>query len=183
MEARGKHGGDPVRTVLPMAVALLIVLILASCGYRFTGEETRLDPGLKTVFVDIFTNRTGEAYAENIFRAAFINRFVQEGRFTLASGRGEADVILRGSVRSLRASPLAYKAGDLAAENRLAVTLELNLDERLSGRNLWSDTAFTATADYAVTTVNLAEAGRKNALTKLANDAAERAYRLMMSGF
>jgi hypothetical protein len=37
--------------------------------------------------------------------------------------------------------------------------------------------------DYPVTTVGVTEGSRKNALTKLANDTAERAYRLMMSGF
>jgi hypothetical protein len=166
-----------------LAALLLIALGSSACGYRFTGEQTRVEPGLRTVFVEAFTNRTGEAHAENIVRTAFISRFVQEGRFTLAGSRGEADLILSGSVRSLRTSPLAYKAGDLAAENRLTVTLELTLGERTSGRILWAEPALTTTADYAVASVNLTEASRKNALTKLANDAAGRAYRLMMSGF
>lgn len=173
----------PGRAVLTAALLLGLALWPAACGYRLAGEETRFDPALKTVFVEVFTNRTAEPYAENVFRSAFISRFVQEGRFRLASGRGEADVVLRGTVRLLRTTPLAYQANNLAAENRLAVTLELNLDERAGGRTLWSDGAFTATADYTVASTALTESSRKNALSKLANDAAERAYRLMMSGF
>ncbi|MBU4371589.1 MAG: hypothetical protein KKH02_12140 [Proteobacteria bacterium] len=162
---------------------LLASLLLAGCGYRFAGEEDPVAPAFRTVFVDIFTNRTGEAYAENIFRSAFINRFVQEGRFKLARSRGEADLICRGTVRSLQAAPLAYKATNLTAEDRITVTLEISFEERESGRVIWADGFFVGTEDYPVTTVGVTESSRRNALVKLANDSAERAYRLMMSGF
>jgi hypothetical protein len=162
---------------------VLAAVLLAGCGYRLAGTEETIVPSLKTVFVDVFTNKTGEPYAENIFRSAFISRFVQEGRFRLAGSRGEADVICRGTVRSLQASPLSYKASNLSAEDRLTVILEIALEERESGRTIWSDSAFTATGEYPVTTIGITETSRKNALTKLASDTAERAYRLMTSGF
>jgi hypothetical protein len=161
----------------------LAALLLTGCGYRFAGGEESVAPGLRTVFVDVFTNKTSEAYAENIFRTAFISRFVQEGRFQAARSRGEADVICRGTVRSLQVSPLAYKTTNLSAEDRITVTLEIAFEERESGRTIWADGAMTGTVEFPVTTVNLTESTRKKALTKLANDTAERAYRLMMSGF
>jgi hypothetical protein len=43
--------------------------------------------------------------------------------------------------------------------------------------------SFIGTGDYRVTAVGATEANRKNALTKLAGDSAEKAYRLMMSDF
>jgi hypothetical protein len=162
---------------------VLTALLLNGCGYHFAGGEESVAPALQAVFVDVFTNKTSEAYAENIFRTAFISRFVQEGRFKAARSRGEADVICRGTVRSLQSSPLSYKATNLSAEDRITVTLEIAFEERESGRSIWADRAFTATGDYPVTTVGVTESSRKNALTKLANDTAERAYRLMMSGF
>jgi hypothetical protein len=179
----GKVGKGKIfrwNTGLLMALA---ALLLTGCGYHFAGGEESVAPALRTVFVDIFTNKTGEAYAENIFRTAFINRFVQEGRFQAARSRGEADVICRGIVRSLQSSPLSYKVTNLSAEDRITVTLELVFEERETGRPIWTDRAFTGSGDYPVTTVGITESSRKNALTKLANDTAERAYRLMMSGF
>ena len=163
---------------------VLTALLLAGCGYQMSGGgEEPVAPGLRTVFVDIFTNRTGEAYAENIFRNAFISRFVQEGRFKLARSRGEADAIFRGTILNLQASPLAYKATNISAEDRITVTLELFFEERENGRAIWGDRGYIGTGDYPVTTVGGTESSRKNALTKLASDTAERAYRLMMSGF
>jgi hypothetical protein len=165
------------------AGALVLMCLLAGCGYRFEGSGESTYPAIRTVFVDVFANRTSEAYAENIFRTAFISRFVQDGRFKLAASRGEADAVLRGTVKNLQTYPLAYKAGNLSAEDRLTVALGLSFEERASGRILWSDGGFSGTGDYPVTTVGATETNRKNALVKLANDTAERAYRLIMSGF
>ena len=92
-------------------------------------------------------------------------------------------MICRGTILSLQSSPLSYKATNLSAEDRIMVTLEISFEERESGRSIWADGAFTGAGDFPVTTVGVTESSRKNALTKLANDTAERAYSLMMSGF
>lgn len=169
---------------MPGAVLLLLAsLLVAGCGYRFAGQEEPVAPSLRTVFVDTFTNRTGEAYAENIFRSAFIARFAQEGRFNLARNRGEADLVCRGSVRSLQAAPLAYRATNLSAEDRITVTLEISFEERESGRVIWAESSFVGMGDYPVTTAGVTESSRRNALVKLANDSADRAYQLMISRF
>ncbi|MBU2054737.1 MAG: hypothetical protein KKC25_07135 [Proteobacteria bacterium] len=168
---------------LRIAGTAVLVLLLAGCGYRLAGGGEAIDPGLRTVFVETFANRTGEAHAEEIFRTAFIDRFVREGRFKLAGNRGEADTLCRGTILSLQTSSLAYKASNLAAEERITATLEIYFEQRESGRVIWSDGAFTETADYPVATVGAREAERKNALVKLAGGTAERAYRLMISGF
>jgi hypothetical protein len=165
------------------ACAALVALFLVGCGYRFVGDGESIPPTVRTVFVDVFANKTSEVYAETFVRTAFINQFVQNSRLRLVRNRGEADAICRGTVKNLLASPLAYKAGGLSAENRLTITLEISFEERESGRTIWADRTFTGTGDYLVTTVGDTETSRKNALIKLANDTAERAYRLMLSGF
>jgi hypothetical protein len=169
---------------LHLTAALLVILLLQSgCGYRFSGDTTSAYPAIKSVFVDIFTNKTSEANAESIFRTAFSNHIVQAGHFRLTATREEADAVFRGAVGNLQSAPLAYKSTSLAAENRVTVILELFLVETASGRTLWSNDAFIGTVDYPVTDVGITETSRKNALVKLATDSAEKVYRLMMSDF
>lgn len=178
-----KTGRRPLRRIHGGLLLLLAALLLAGCGYRFAGEQESVAPGLRTVFVETFANRTAEPYAENIFRSAFISRFVQEGRFKLARTRGEADLVCRGIVRGLQAAPLAYKATNLSAEDRITVTLDISFEERETGRVIWAESSLVGTGDYPVTTTGTTETNRRNSLVKLAGDLAARAYRLMLSGF
>jgi hypothetical protein len=159
------------------------VLLLAGCGYHFAGGGDAIDPAIRTIFVETFVNRTSEPRADNFFMSAFANQFVQRGRFRLVSSRAEADAICRGTVLNLQSSSLSYRTANMAAEERLTVTLSIALEENKSGRVIWASENFVGTGDYAVAAAGATEANRRNALIKLAADTAERAYRLMMSGF
>lgn len=162
---------------------VLTALLLTGCGYHLAGGRGTFAPGVRTVFVDVFTNNTSEANADSIFRTAFNNQVVQNGHFKLALSPGEADAIFRGTILSLQFSSLAYQTTNLSAENRMTVTMQISFEERASGRVLWTNGAYIGTGDYLVTTVGATETSRRDTLTKLANDTAERAYRLMMSDF
>lgn len=164
-------------------VCLFSVLLISGCGYRFTAGGEYIDKRIRTVFVDNFANRTSEAYIENTFRNAFINQFTIGSRFTIVDRREKADAIFRGSIDSLTTAPLSYQKGYLAAEERLTVTMELAFEEQDTKKNIWNNKSFSGYQDYATPDLNSKEANRKNALIKLSNDTAERAYRLMMSGF
>jgi hypothetical protein len=61
--------------------------------------------------------------------------------------------------------------------------MELTFEDQSSQKVIWSNKNFSGYQDYAFTDVSTKETNRRNALIKLANDTAERAYRLMMSGF
>lgn len=171
-----------MRRSLAAALFLLAVLPLG-CGYRFaTGGET-IAPSIRKVFVETFANRTAEAYADVVFRNAFIGQIVQGGRFILAADASRADAVLRGTVKGLRTQPLSYRPSNLAAEERLTVTLEISFEETATGRTIWSEKNLTATGDYPVTTLGATQTDRRSALAKLAADAAEQAYRLLVTGF
>jgi len=170
-------------SILRSSFLLFLLLILAGCGYRFPGGEESNIQHLRTFFVEGFENKTSEAYAATIVRSAFINRFVQEGRFRLVGSRDRADVICRGSVNSIRISPLSYKSSTLAAEERMTIGMAITFEERASGRVLWENRTVTGTGDYLVANMALTEKNRRDALLKLAGDSAERTYLMMMSNF
>lgn len=165
-------------------VVLLCCLLIAACGYRFAPEGEAIDKKIQTVFVDVFINKTSEANIENTVRTAFIDRITQGRRFRLAGSADEADAILRGSVESLTAAPLSYQATSLAAEDRITIVLSLSLEAQNPKDILWAHSGFSGTQDYSMgSSLSIAQANKKDALVKLSNDTAERAYRLMMSGF
>lgn len=169
--------------VLRRIVLLLLALIIPACGYHFPGGNDARLPHLRTFYVDVFVNKTNEVDAGEIIKRAFTSRFVEEGRFTLAAGSKSADLVCRGSIKSIQVSPLSYKASNIAAEERMTVVMEVIFEESANGHAIWADRALIATGDYLTGNTSTVEKNRKNALLKLAGDAAERAYRLMMSDF
>jgi hypothetical protein len=165
-----------------VAVCLSIFLV-AGCGYHFSPGGEYIDKKIRTVFIDNFANKTSEANVENTIRNSFIDQFIIGGRFALVDRRETSDAVFKGSVNSIATSPLSYQSTGLASGERLSVVMELVFEEQDTHKLIWNNKNFTATQDYTFTDLNARNTNRGNALTKLSNDAAEKAYRLMMSGF
>jgi len=159
------------------------LLILTGCGYQFSPGGEHIDPGIKKVFIEPFGNRTSQANLEDTFRLAVADQFIKGKRFVIVDGGNEADALIRGSIKALSTTPLSYRTTNLAAEERMTLTVEMAFEERRSGKVIWQDDNFTGTQDYPVASLGDTEASRKNALSKLANDTAERAYPMLLSGF
>ncbi|MGA3206209.1 MAG: LPS assembly lipoprotein LptE [Syntrophales bacterium] len=170
------------RGIMVVAVFLSVVLV-AGCGYRFSPGGEYIDKKIRTVFIDNFANKTSEANVENTIRNHFIDQFIIGGRFALVDRRETADAVFKGSVNSIVTSPISYQSTGLAAGERLTVGMELVFEEQDTHKLIWNDKNFSAIQDYTFTDLNTRNTNRSNALIKLSNDAAEKAYRLMMSGF
>jgi hypothetical protein len=164
-------------------ITVMFMSLTTGCGYHTAPDGDSIDKGIQTVFVDNFGNRTSEANVENMMRSAFIDRFIKGRRLRLVDSKEAADAICKGMINGLTSAPLSYNKDNFATEERISVTMEITLEERTSGKVLWMAKGFPATQDYQFTDINTKRANRKFALSKLSNDAAERAYRLIMSGF
>jgi outer membrane lipopolysaccharide assembly protein LptE/RlpB len=167
----------------------LVVLVLTSlwaCGYHFVGADSEgVDPSIRRVYVQTFGNETNEPNVENTFRGAFIDRIIQGGRFQVVDKPEQADAVLKGKIKNLVRIPLSYTVGNLAAEERWHVSVDISFVERETGKVIWRNSEFNLSGDYRVDSSNLSvtEQNRKNALVKLASDTAERAYSMILSGF
>ncbi len=164
-------------------ICLIFVLIL-SCGYTFAPQGEYIDKRITTVYVQSFANKTSQAELENYVRTAFIDQFILSVRFKIVQNVESADAIVTGSVINLKTTPLSYRKNTLVAEERASMILEINFREKESGKTIWSTKKLSGQIDYKMEdNINLFPAARKNALIKLSNDTAEKAYNMMMSGF
>jgi hypothetical protein len=167
-----------------VTILLIFIFITVACGYRLTPGGEYIDKDIQNVFVDVFANKTSEANIENTFRTAFIDQFIQGKKFRIVDSQDRADALFKGSIDNLSSSPLSYKATNLAAEERFTLTLSLTFEQRVNKKIIWSYPGISSTQDYLVSTdPAVTQTNKNNALVKMSNDTAERAYRLMMSGF
>ncbi|MFA6413564.1 MAG: LptE family protein [Syntrophales bacterium] len=169
---------------IPRVIILLAMLLIPSgCGYHFSPGGEYIDPDVQKIFIEPFANRTSQANLEDTIRLAITDWFVRGQRFKIVDSEDQADALFRGTVKSLTTAPLSYGGTNVAAEERMTLTLDLSFEDRRTKKTIWKNGDFSGTQDYPVANVNATEAARKNALTKLSRDTAERAYRMMMSGF
>ncbi|MGP8155169.1 MAG: LPS assembly lipoprotein LptE [Smithella sp.] len=172
------------RQILKILIIFLSYILLFGCGYTFAPQGKYIENRIQRVYVKSFDNKTAQAEIENYFRAAFINQFIQNSRFKIVNNEESADAIVKGTILSLNRSPLSYLQNGLTAEERATIILEVTFQENESGKIIWSSKNMTGLVDYAISDdINLLSSIRKQALIKLADDTAEKAFSLMMSGF
>ena len=162
----------------------IVSAVLFGCGYSFAPRGESIDNRIQKIYVDAFENRTDQAEIENYVRTAFINQIIQNSRFKMASSAESADAIVRGKIVNLHTSTLSHLKSDLAAEERATMMLEVVFEDSANGKTIWDSRDMTDSVDYALNAdINLLSNTRKQALIKLSNDMAEKAFNLMMSGF
>jgi len=172
------------RQILKTLIIFISFVLLFGCGYSFAPQGKFIENRIQRVYVKSFDNKTSQAEIENYLRAAFVNQFIQNSRFKIVNNEESADAIVKGTVLNLNRSPLSYLQNDLTAQERATIILEVTFQENESGKIIWSSKNMTGSVDYAINDdINLLSPTRKQALIKLANDMAEKAFNLMMSGF
>jgi len=158
--------------------------ILFGCGYSFAPRGENIDKRIQKIYVEPFDNKTSQAEIENYFRTAFINQFIQTSRFKIAPSAETADAVVKGKILNFNTTPLSYLKNDLAAEERATIVMDVTFEDHASGKVIWSSKNMTDSIDYSLNEdINMLSPTRKQALMKLANDMAEKAFNLMMSGF
>ena len=171
------------RFIITCGICFFFALIL-SCGYAFAPQGDYIDKRIKTVYVKSFENKTSQAELENYVRTAFIDQVILSGRFKVVQDVESADAIIKGSVLNINTAPLSYRANTLVAEERATMVLEISFREKESGKTIWSSQSVAGQVDYQMEdNINTFPTTRRNAYTKLSNDAAEKAFNMMMSGF
>lgn len=170
--------------IVKITIVFFLCAVLFGCGYSFISRGESIDKNIQKVYVETFDNKTEQAGIENYVRTAFINQFIQNSRFKIASGPESADATVRGKIVNLYTSTLSHLKNDLVAEERVTVTMEVVFQDNISGKIIWSARELTDSVDYTLNEdINLLPATKKQAMMKLANDMAEKAFNLMMSGF
>ena len=180
-----RHRVREKRILTRALAALCLAVTLCGCGYRFSPGGEWLDSGIRTVFIDNVVNSTSEPLVEVYVRGGFEDQFRKSPRFRLADSREAADAVLKGTITSLSAAPVAFDRYDKASESRAVMVLNLSFEERRTGKTLWSVANFSGNESYRIDQANpnATATSRQAALQKLSSDMAEKAYRNLMSGF
>lgn len=171
------------RLFITIFSVFLLVALLTACGYRFGAEGADSKFAKASVYVAPFENKTKEAYLDHYLRNALIDWFMKTAKFQVVLREEEADLILEGKIRQMYTLPISYRSGNLAAEEKVRLHMEVALKDRKTGRTVWEEKNMIGEQDYSVVDLARREDTRRAAIIKLANDMGERIYRPASEGF
>ena len=125
----------------------LAVLLLSGCGiYSFSG--TSIQPDVKTVCIDLFEYK---AQKVNPSLASDLTEQIRT-RFrrmtSLEQVEENGDLTITGEITGYEVSASAIGANDMAAQNRLTVSVSVSFSDRLHPEEDFAKKNFSAYSDY-----------------------------------
>jgi len=143
------------------------------CGYQMVGKETHVPPGLNSLAVPTFKNKTFEPGIEVPFTQGFLREFIRDRRVNMVD-RTRADSVLEGVIKTFNISSVSYDKSGLVLEYQVGVVLDLTLKKR-TGEVLWEEKNFSETRWFrASPDVLTNEANKATALQQIGGFTAER---------
>jgi len=140
----------PIRSWRTLLLALPVLAAVASsaCGYHFQ-QAAHLPNDAKRLYVDIFENRTNQAGLETTVTNAVVFEFVKRGETDMVKEPSQADLIMKGVIRSVQVSTAATRSNSGAGERSVAITLDVRLVQQ-DGNVVWSANGLSDSDAYVV---------------------------------
>jgi outer membrane lipopolysaccharide assembly protein LptE/RlpB len=161
---------------------VLGMMLFGGCGYQMVGKETHVPPGLNSVAVPTFSNRTLEPGIEVPFTQGFLREFINDRRVRVVNRR-EADSILEGVIKDFQIYSVSYDRSGIALEYQTTVVIDLTLKKQ-SGEILWKEQNFSETRWYRTSTsVLTSESNKVAAIQQIGRFMAERIRNRFFSNF
>lgn len=132
-----------------LGLVVLLTLAAAGCGYGFRGTVSYLPKDIKTVAIPYLENDTSEAGLEITVTDAIIREFNRSKLLRLAD-LNEADVVLRGKIRSVTTDAVSFQDSRTALQRRAVVNIDAELVRRDNRKLIWRGRGLNVGEDYDV---------------------------------
>ncbi|MCP4724517.1 MAG: LptE family protein [bacterium] len=149
-------------------VSTIISLAFVSCWYySFTGKAL---PGIESVAIPLFEDRTAEFQIKEKLQAQLQTTFLEENIFKITSPN-DADAVLNGVIVSVLDKPVSITDQVRASRTEVRITVRITLEEKKSGLVIFEQQV-SGIGHY--TEVNEREDALDEAIEQLTTDIANR---------
>jgi hypothetical protein len=136
-----------------LTAVLAIVCTVAGCGYRVSGRANALPPGIGTIAVPAFENRTSTYRLEQRLTGAVIHELLASTRYRVVSTPEDSEAVLRGTVTNITGGAVVFdQATGRATTVLVTVIMQARLEDRATGRVLYRNDRFVFREPYEIST-------------------------------
>lgn len=133
------------------ALAAVLGMALAGCGYKVGGKADLLPSSVRTIAIPAFSNATTRYKLTEQLPSALTREFISRTRYRVIADPREADAILEGAVSNVLTAPTIFdQATGRAAGIQISVYLRVKLVERATGKVLYARDGLEVRQRYEV---------------------------------
>jgi PBP1b-binding outer membrane lipoprotein LpoB len=167
-------------------LAILGALALCSCGYHIAGQADLVPKTVHTIAIPPFANATIRYPLTDRLPEAISHEFIARTRYQIVSDPNQADAVLRGTVVNFVSYPIVFdQATGRASGLQVAVTMQVSLVERTTGKVIFSRTNFEQHDRYEISVTNTNQYFEESspALERLSRDVARDLVTAILDNF
>ncbi len=128
-----------------------LILFLTACGYHVAGTATRIPPDVKTIGVPAFKNLSTHFHIEQQLTTAVTREFLERTHFRILPNPSDADAILKGTVKDVRARVITFDTNTGRATSlQVQVIADVKLEDLHSHKILFSNSNYVFREEYQV---------------------------------
>ena len=135
------------RSILIFFFAGLVFTPISSCKVQYSFTGASISPDVKTVSIEYFQNLASHVNPSlsSIFTEALKDRFITQTSLNLVKDYG--DLQFSGQITYYEISPIAIQANEVAAKNRLTISIRVKF-ENAKDKKYNFDKTFTQFDDF-----------------------------------
>jgi outer membrane lipopolysaccharide assembly protein LptE/RlpB len=165
---------------------LFLLLLLSSCGYRFSSRGELIPEDDKTIAIPAFINGTAEPYVDVEVTKAVVNEFLTDGRLKVVSAES-ADLVLRGTVTKFEMTPSAYSTANYVQSYTVSLAVKVTVEDVKTHKLIWQETGLGSVfvVSYPVTLgdITATKIAKETALKNAGRDVASTLRSRLLEGF
>lgn len=167
-----------------LAIAAVILVFAAGCGYGLVGRTSTLPPSIKIIRFETLVNRTARVGVEQRLSQQIARELASRGRFSVQAGAAGADAALTGEVLGFDLFPVAFDESGRAKEYQVRITAKVSLKTMPDEKVLWDNPAYTFQDNYTFSTSAASYVDRENeAIDRVSERFAESLVANLLEGF
>ncbi len=174
------------RPTVFITVLLALLLLLSSCGYRFTPVGGIVPEGSSTIAILSFVNSTNEPYVDVEVTKAVVDEFLADGRLKVVSSEA-ADLVLKGSVTKFDMTPSGYTPDNYVQSYTVSIGVNVTVEDVKTHKLIWQEKGLGSVfvSSYSVTLgdITSTKIAKEAALKNASRDVASTLRSRLLEGF
>jgi len=127
---------------------ILVILFITGCKMSYNFNGASIPPEVKTISIQFFPNYapTVQPTLSQAFTEKMKDKFISQTNLKLVDKNG--DINFEGSITGYDVTPIAIQGNDIAAKNRLTITIKVKFTNTKDEKQNF-ETSFSRYADYS----------------------------------